>query len=49
MKMSKIKLEKTVENRKSLLTPNCRKRKSKLGKNAKNLPIERPFVVEKVL
>ena len=36
MKVSKIKLGKTVENWNSLQTPNCRKRNCKLGKNVEN-------------
>ncbi len=36
MKVSKIDLGKNVENRIELLTPNCRKQKSKLGKNVEN-------------
>jgi hypothetical protein len=36
MKVSKIELGKTVENRKWFLTPKCRKQKYKLGKHVKN-------------
>ena len=36
MKLSKMVLRKTAENRKLPLTPNCRKGKSVLGKNAEN-------------
>ncbi len=36
MKVSKIDLGKNVENRIELITPNCRKQKSKLGKNVEN-------------
>ncbi len=37
MKMPKAELRKTVENQNLSLTPNCRKEKSLLGKNVKNL------------
>ncbi len=36
MKVSKIDLSKTVENRKQRFTPKYRNRKSKLGKNVEN-------------
>jgi hypothetical protein len=53
MKMPKIELGKTVENRKWAFTPNCRIQISMLGQNAENSKIRfgllwKKFIVEKI-